>query len=52
MFLPAQVELYDLETDPYELSSVHADPTYADVLSALAARVREIDPGWTQPPPP
>jgi arylsulfatase A-like enzyme len=32
------VELYDLQADPYELESRHADPAYAPVLQDLAAR--------------
>jgi hypothetical protein len=30
-------ELYDLTADPYELRSLHADPRYAGVRTALAA---------------
>ena len=32
-------ELYDLNVDPFELSSVHADPRYAQTRQALAARL-------------
>ncbi len=52
IFDPGQVELYDLQRDPYELTSSHLDPAYADTRAALAARLREIDPPWTQPVPP
>ncbi len=52
IFAPGQVELYDLQRDPYELTSSHLDPAYADTRAALATRLREIDPGWTQPVPP
>jgi arylsulfatase A-like enzyme len=48
---PAQAELFDLAVDPSQLTSVDGDPQYHDVQSALAARVRELDPAWTQPPP-
>jgi arylsulfatase A-like enzyme len=33
------VELYDLEADPFELQSQHANPTYAAVRTQLAARL-------------
>jgi arylsulfatase A-like enzyme len=46
-----QIELYDLTADPNELTSRHADPAYAPVRAALAARLRALDPGWTQPVP-
>jgi N-acetylglucosamine-6-sulfatase len=32
-------ELYDLERDPYELTSLHNDPAYADVQAELALRL-------------
>jgi arylsulfatase A-like enzyme len=35
-------ELYDLNVDPYELTSVHADPRYAQVRQALAARLATL----------
>jgi len=35
-------ELYDLATDPYELTSHAGDPAYADVQAALAARLAEL----------
>ena len=34
-----EVELYDLERDPYELTSLHNDPAYADVQAELALRL-------------
>jgi arylsulfatase A-like enzyme len=49
--LGQQAELYDLEADPYQLSSLAADPAYQDVKAALAARLRVLYPGWTQTPP-
>lgn len=30
-----ELELYDLDADPFQLRSVHADPTYADVRAQL-----------------
>jgi arylsulfatase A-like enzyme len=35
-------ELYDLYEDPYELESKHADPAYAGVMAALAARLADL----------
>jgi N-acetylglucosamine-6-sulfatase len=35
-------ELYDLERDPNELQSVHDDPAYAPVRSALAQRLQAL----------
>ena len=32
---PPEWELFDLESDPYELSSVYDDPAYATVRDAL-----------------
>jgi hypothetical protein len=47
-------ELFDLVTDPRELSSVYRDPAYAGVrddLTAPLARVREEvgDVAWRHP---
>ena len=36
------IELYDLETDPYQLESVHDDPAYLDERVALAARLAAL----------
>ncbi|WP_279098610.1 sulfatase family protein [Gordonia bronchialis] len=35
----ARVELYDLQTDPYERTNLADDPRYADVVVALSARL-------------
>jgi arylsulfatase A-like enzyme len=35
-------ELYDLQNDPYELQSLHADPGYAAVKAELASRLHAI----------
>jgi N-acetylglucosamine-6-sulfatase len=35
-------ELYDLQKDPYELQSQHANPAYAEVENALAGRLRNL----------
>lgn len=32
-------ELYDLDTDPFELASLHADPAHADRIAAAAGRL-------------
>jgi arylsulfatase A-like enzyme len=34
-------ELYDLETDPHELTNLAADAAHADLRANLAARLRE-----------
>lgn len=46
-----EAELFDRAVDPWQLTSVAGDPEYRDVQDALAARVRELDPAWTQPAP-
>jgi arylsulfatase A-like enzyme len=35
-------ELYDLQVDPYQLQSRHADPAYATVRQTLAARLLQL----------
>jgi len=52
-------ELYDLNLDPYELRSLHADPRYAQVRQTLAARLATLRTcagnacrQWTPVPPP
>ena len=40
--LPAEWELFDLEQDPCELRSVHADPAYADVRRELEAELTRL----------
>lgn len=35
-------ELYDLAADPYELDNRAADPSYAEVRSALSARLERL----------
>ena len=44
MFFPRSREwnLYDLETDPHEMKSVHADPDYAGILSGMQKRYRDL----------
>lgn len=44
MFFPRTREwqLFDLETDPQELQSVHADPAYADILKGLQKRYHDL----------
>ncbi len=56
MFLPGTGEwqLFDLESDPHELRSVHADPAYAGVLARMqerlgAARARYAASPWPLP---
>ncbi|QDT05563.1 Arylsulfatase [Rubripirellula lacrimiformis] len=44
MFFPRsrQWNLFDLETDPTEMTSVHADPAYADILAGMQKRYRDL----------
>jgi N-acetylglucosamine-6-sulfatase len=41
-----EAELYNLTTDPYELTNVVTDPANADCVTRMAARIREIRPDW------
>jgi arylsulfatase A-like enzyme len=41
-----EAELYDLVTDPLELDNVAGDPANAARIAAMAARLRELRPGW------
>ena len=47
-------ELYDLERDPHQLESLHADPAYADLQARLAERLAALQvcagPGCRLPP--
>jgi len=36
------VELYDLENDPFELQSQHANPAFAEVMAQLAGRLAAL----------
>jgi N-acetylglucosamine-6-sulfatase len=44
--LALEIELYDLLSDPYESASVARDPAQAGRVAAMAARLRELRPGW------
>ena len=35
-------ELYDRKKDPYELTSLHADPEYADLIAELSALIESF----------
>ena len=37
-----EIELYDLENDPYELENVSGDPAYAEAEAALVARLASL----------
>ena len=41
-----ETELYDLATDPYELTNLVGDPANAARVAAMAARLRELRPMW------
>jgi arylsulfatase A-like enzyme len=40
--LTGEVELYDLERDPDELASLHADPALAGLRAAMSRRLRDL----------
>src|SRR5437763_17004546 len=40
-------ELYNEDTDSFELVNVVADPSNAPLVAIMAARLSELDPGWT-----
>ena len=42
-------ELYHLAVDPYELQNVLPDPANASLVATMAARLRELYPGWPLP---
>jgi len=41
-----ETELYDLVSDPYELTNVASDPQHAARITAMAARLRQLRPNW------
>jgi arylsulfatase A-like enzyme len=41
-----ELELYDLQADPYEETSLHADPQHAVRMADMATRLRQIRPNW------
>ena len=41
-YATGEIELYDLDFDPYEEHSVHADPRYSRVVRVLGARLAEL----------
>lgn len=41
-YVNGERELYDLERDPYQLTSLHADPAYARVQNALSLRLAAL----------
>jgi arylsulfatase A-like enzyme len=41
-----ELELYDLVNDPYELTSLHADPGQAARIATMAARLRQLRQNW------
>ncbi|MCI0442895.1 sulfatase [bacterium] len=45
-YVDGEQELYNLEDDPYELNNVAYLPENAQCVQDMAARLREIRPGW------
>ena len=41
-----EVELYDLATDPYELTNVESDPANATRIMDMYNRLRDLRPNW------
>jgi arylsulfatase A-like enzyme len=41
-----ETELYDLDTDPYELENLAADPAHALRVTEMATRLRALRPSW------
>ena len=39
-------ELYNLDRDPFELANVAGNASNAALEATMAARLRELDPGW------
>jgi len=48
-YLIDEWELFDLETDPQELTSVYDDPAYADVRAGLETRLAELRQQYVVP---
>lgn len=46
-YVTGETELYNLVTDPFELQNGSHDPANAAIRQQLAARLRELDPGWS-----
>ncbi len=49
-YVTDEKELYDESADPFELGNVAGDPANASVVSSMAARLRQLYPGWTGSP--
>jgi arylsulfatase A-like enzyme len=41
-----ETELYDLVSDPYELTNVASDPQHAARITSMATRLRQLRPNW------
>lgn len=39
---PPEWELYDLESDPFEINNVYSDPTYRSVVTALKIELARL----------
>src|SRR5437867_3419591 len=44
-----ETELYNLQTDPFELDNQTNNPAYAALKAQLAARLRQLRPAWPLP---
>ena len=38
----AEKELYEMDADPYQLRSLHADPGRADLIARLSSQLSEM----------
>jgi arylsulfatase A-like enzyme len=45
-YATGESELYDLQADPFELQSLHADPQQGARIAVLAMRLRQLRPQW------
>jgi len=45
-YVTNETELYNLLADPFELQNEAANPKYAKLRTRLAARLRQLRPGW------
>ncbi len=46
-YVGGETELYDLIADPFQLTNLTNNPTYATTKADMAARLRQLRPDWT-----